>query len=184
MEKKRVGPFRTDPENRYAVHPEDVLRVDRLLLSNSPVALYHSREVLRADIAALESYGYRCPAFECGEWECEAEMHRTFAARLEFPDYYGHNLDALDECMGDLDVPEVGGLAVVLWGFDGFLRRFPRAWHILDIIAHASWHHLLYGRLLLGLVQSDDARLSPEPVGARPVMWNPREWLNKDRGLA
>jgi hypothetical protein len=36
-------------------------------------------------------------------------MHRAFAARLEFPRYYGYNLDALNACLIDLDIPETGG---------------------------------------------------------------------------
>ena len=36
---------------------------------------------------------------------------------------------------------------------------------------------------LLTLAQSDDPRIEFEPVGAHPVIWNPREWLDKNRGL-
>ncbi|WP_020469670.1 barstar family protein [Zavarzinella formosa] len=167
-----MSSFRTDPTNPHCVHPDDVLRMDRLLLLNSPVALYGPSERLRRHIAALESYGYRCPAFDCGEWASEADMHRALATGLEFPAYYGHNLDALNDCLGDLDVPEAGGVALVLWRFDRFARLLAvRTWDVLDVIASASWVHRLYGRRLLGLIQSDDPDLHFPPVGARPVMW-------------
>ena len=167
-----MNSFRTDPANRHCVHPDDVLRVDRQVLLNGPIALYGPTERLRRHIAALESYGYRCPAFDCGEWASEADMHRAFAARLEFPEHYGHNLDALDDCLGDIDIPEVGGVALVLWRFNHFARlSAERAWQVLDVIASASWVHRLYGRHLLGLVQSDDPELHFAPVGARPVVW-------------
>lgn len=175
--------FRLDSNDPCAAHPDNVARVDWLLLQNGPVSLYHSRQLLQEDVAVLQSYGYRCPAFECASWDSELAMHRAVAAELAFPDYYGENLDALNECMSCLDIPEAGGLALVLWGFDKFLHQFPRAWHVLDIIAHASWGHLLFGRRLLGLVQSDDPSLAVEPVGAKGVTWNPREWFDKDRGL-
>ncbi len=163
--------FRLDPNNRHAVHPADVLRVDRQLLLNGPIALYDDRDRLRQHIEALESYGYCCPAFECSAWDTVAAMHGALADGLSFPDYYGHNLDALNDCMGDLDIPEVGGTALVLWRFDGFARRFPEvAWQVLDVIAGTSWFHLQYGRRLLGLVQSDDRELRFAPVGARPVI--------------
>ncbi|WP_081471832.1 barstar family protein [Gemmata obscuriglobus] len=169
---KRVGSFRTDPANPHCVHPDDVLRVDRQVLLNGPVALYGPAERLRRHVAALESYGYRCPAFDCGEWASEADMHREVAARLEFPGYYGRNLNALNDCLGDIDIPEAGGVALVLWRFDQFARRpGVRAWDVLDVIANASWVHRLYGRRLLGLVQSDDPELHFASVGARPVMW-------------
>jgi RNAse (barnase) inhibitor barstar len=167
-----MGNFRTDPANPHCVHPDDVLRVDRQLLQVGPVALYGPPERLRRHIAALESDGYRCPAFDCGEWESEAAMHRDLSARLQFPGYYGHNLNALNDCLGDLDIPEAGGVALVLWRFDRFARlSAERAWHVLEVIATASWQHRLYGRSLLGLVQSDDPQLQFAPVGARPVMW-------------
>ncbi|MDY3551298.1 barstar family protein [Gemmata sp. JC717] len=167
-----MASFRTDPTNLHSVHPDDVLRVDRQVLLNGPVALYGPPERLRQHVAALESYGYRCPAFDCGRWASEADMHRAFAAGLEFPSYYGRNLNALNDCLRDIDIPEKSVVAVVLWRFDRF-ARLPgvRAWDVLDVIAHASWLHSLYARRLLVLVQSDDPKLRFPPVGARPVMW-------------
>ena len=88
------------------------------MLLVGPVALYGSPERLRGHIEALESYGYRCPAFDCSGWESEAAMHRAFQAGLRFPEYYGHNLDALNDCLADLDIPDPGGVALVLWRFD------------------------------------------------------------------
>jgi len=29
-------------------------------------------------------------------------MHRALALALHFPDYYGNNLDALEECLGEV----------------------------------------------------------------------------------
>ena len=164
--------FRTDPANPHFVHPDDLLRVDRQLLLVGPVAKFRLPERLRQHVAALQSYGYHCPAFDCGEWSSEADMHRSLAERLGFPADYGRNLDALEDRLVDLDVPEAGGVALVLWQFDRFARRpSVRAWDVLDLIASASWVHGLYGRRLLGLVQSDDPDLHVAPVGARPVMW-------------
>ncbi len=68
--------------------------------------------------------------------------------------------------------------------YDYVARQMPDvAWRVLDIIASQARYFLLFGRRLLALVQSDDPRLHFKPVGACPVDWNGREWLNKDRGL-
>jgi hypothetical protein len=165
--------FRTDPHNRHCVHPDDILRVDRQILLAGPVALYGSPERLQKHVGALQSYGYRCPALQCAEWESEIAMHRAFAVGLKFPGWYGKgNLNALEDCLSSLETPEAGGVTLVLWQFDQFARRLPaRAWQVLDVIARAAWCHQLYGRRLLGLVQSDDPELQFAPVGARPVMW-------------
>ena len=36
---------------------------------------------------------------DCAEIQSPAQLHEILAARLEFPDYYGKNLDALFDCL-------------------------------------------------------------------------------------
>jgi hypothetical protein len=73
---------------------------------------------------------------------------------------------------------------VVLERFDQLYSRTPEwAWTFLDIFASQSRRHLLFGERLLVLLQSDDPRLLVRPVGACPVGWNRREWLDSSRGL-
>ena len=33
------------------------------------------------------------------------DAHEVLAAKLDFPDYYGANLDALEDCLGDICEP-------------------------------------------------------------------------------
>ena len=134
-----MGGFRTDPDHPHCVHPDDVLRVDRQVLLGGPVALSGPPDRLRQHVEALQSYGCRCPAFDCSKRVSEAAMHSAFAAELDFPGYYGHNLDALNDCLGELDIPRASGVALVLWHFDRFARLFAEgAWHVLDVIADAA----------------------------------------------
>lgn len=159
-------------------------RLDLKLLQNSPVALYFRPEVLSEDMTWLRREGYQVDEFDCTKWHAESDFHPDVAARLDFPDYYGGNLDAFNDCIGDIEIPSAGGRAIVFRRFDLFAQKEPRvAQIILDIMASASWHSLLFGRRLLTLAQSDDPRITFEGVGAHPVVWNPREWLNKNRGL-
>ena len=39
------------------------------------------------------------------ELESLADVHALLAEELDFPDYYGANLDALEECLGDVRRP-------------------------------------------------------------------------------
>ena len=159
-------------------------RSDWKLLQNSPIALYYRAEILTEDLAWLRTQSYVVDEFDCCGWGSEAHFHTDLARRLAFPDYYGCNLNALKDFMGDIDVPDSGGRAVVLRRFDTFAQRESAiAYHILDITALTAWRFLLIGRRLLILVQSDDTRIVFDVVGAHPVIWNPREWLNKNRGL-
>lgn len=117
-------------------------------------------------------------------------MHRELAAALDFPDYYGHNVDALNDCMGDVAAGDYGapadatGLVLVLTNFDTFAASHgPTAQALLDIFASQARNAALFGHRMICLVQSDDPKLSFEPVGATEVVWNDAEWLNAKRGL-
>jgi RNAse (barnase) inhibitor barstar len=159
-------------------------RLDLRLLQSRPVALYYRPGLLDEDLARLRSEGYTTDEFDCSKWHTEADFHADVAVRLAFPDYYGRNLNAFNDCIKDIEVPDSGGRAIVLRRFDSFTSCEPRvAQDILDILALASWYCLLFGRRLLTLAQSDDPRILFDPVGAHPVLWNPREWLDKNRGI-
>ncbi len=60
---------------------------------------------------------------------------------------------------------------------DALYARLPRrCWAILDVVAANSRRFMLTGQRLLALVQSDDASLVINDVGACPVMVNPAEF--------
>ncbi len=40
------------------------------------------------------------------------EIHEYIAEKMAFPDYYGHNLDALYDCLTDITEPTAVGLAI------------------------------------------------------------------------
>lgn len=39
------------------------------------------------------------------ELETAAQAHEMLAKELDFPEYYGKNLDALEDCLGDIHTP-------------------------------------------------------------------------------
>lgn len=48
----------------------------------------------------------------------------TISNGLDFPDYYGRNVNALSDCLSDLNVPDEGGLIIVFKRYDLFTERF------------------------------------------------------------
>jgi RNAse (barnase) inhibitor barstar len=79
----------------------------------------------------VEHAGWRFGYVDGWGTETEAELHTLLAAALTFPDYYGANLDALWDCLSDLDRP-----TVLLWDGWGPLaravpERFPRILRVL-----------------------------------------------------
>jgi RNAse (barnase) inhibitor barstar len=174
--KERKGPAEAD---RFA--PD---RLDIQLLQSSAVILYHKQSVLAQDLSWLQQAGYRSYALDAAAWKSPADFHTAAKRELVLPDHYSGNLASWIDCLGDLDVPRDGGVVVQLRHFDAFARAEPRFAHtLLDSIESASRRFLLMERRLLALVQSDDPRIRFERIGAAPVNWNPREWLDADRGL-
>ena len=41
----------------------------------------------------------------CAGMETKQQFHAAIAQALSFPDWYGHNLDALYDCLTDMDMP-------------------------------------------------------------------------------
>jgi hypothetical protein len=84
---------------------------------------------------------------------------------------------------GDYGVPgDAEGVAFTFTRYDVFAGACPRQAHVvLDIVADHARQAAVHGGRLLCLVQSDDPDLRLEPVGAQPVLWNRREWLDSAR---
>ena len=163
--------------------PEDFQRLDWVLLQNGAITLYFRPQVLAADVDWLKDHNYRVDTFDCSLWADQSVMHEALSSRLEFPGYYGSNLDALNDCIGDIEIPDESGRVLVFNKYDSFAAKFPHvAWSVLDIMETNSRLLLLFGKRLIILVQSDDPRISFEPVGGRAVSWNRSEWLNRSRG--
>lgn len=167
-------------------------RLDWKILCDGSIALYWRREFLDEDIHWLRQQNYQVFSFDCERWASREEMHADFQRALKFPDYYGKNLDALNDCLRDLSVPDAGGIGLALTRFDAYAKGpgaeilgsgRPEAEIVLDILAGVSRYFLLTGRRFLTLTQTDDPRVRFDNLGGVATIWNRREWLNKNRGL-
>lgn len=157
---------------------------------NSPVTMFHRLDVLAETLTWLRSHRYEIVELDASTWVSEAGMLGDMARRLDFPDYFGHNADALDDCLGDVASGEYGwdvsatGLVVLLRRFDAYVRTNHRsAQKLLDILSRNARKGLLIGNRLLCVVQTDDPQSSFEPVGAMSVDWNDAERLDSSRGV-
>ena len=66
---------------------------------------------------------------DCGGIATKQELHEHIAEALDFPDWYGHNLDALMDCLTDLDDTTITLTGCDRVGFDadGFWETFEDA---------------------------------------------------------
>ena len=61
-----------------------------------------------------------------------ADIHRILAEELEFPEWYGGNLDALHDCLTELADVE---LVLIGWPDEGYLAR------VRSVIVSAVWEN-------------------------------------------
>lgn len=163
----------------WLTHP-----LDWEILRHSPIAMYHRPEIMQEDVAWFAQAGYDIREFDCAAWASEDDLHKDLATKLKLPDYYGHNLDAFDECIHDVEIKDESGLLIVFRRYDAFAERAPKAAHaILDTIACGSRWYSLLGLRLIAMVQSDDPTIRFDSLGALGAQWNRKERLNKNRGL-
>src|SRR5262249_41373821 len=138
--------------------------------------------ILSEDIDELRRLGYAMDELDAGAWKSPTDLHSAFARTLDFPEWYGANLDALNDCLSYLAVNAHSGRAIVIHNFESLAKiDSDLPWNIADIVESASRRHLLFGRRLLLLLHVADGSFELPTVGARPVMWNPREWLRSNR---
>ena len=157
---------------------------DWQLLQNGPVALFHKPAVFDEAAGWLAEHGYRVASYDAGTWAGKEDCLLEILRGLGFPPSPHPNLNAFNDYLSQLEIPDAGGVAIAFHRYDSFARQGRHtAQQILDIIADNARGFLLRGRRLLALVQSDDPELDIEPVGASPVSWNPKEWLRSDRGV-
>ena len=166
----------------------DANRLDFRLMVNGFVTLFWRTELFGEATTWMRRHGYTVVMLDATNWTSDDDLHRDIAAALDFPDYYGRNLDALNDCMRDVAdyaygaTREATGLVLAFAGYDAFARRCPRtAYAVLDIMADRGRCAMLTGHRIPCLVQSNNPTISFESVGATPVMWNHAEWLDAKR---
>ncbi|HEX6049890.1 MAG TPA: barstar family protein [Gemmatimonadaceae bacterium] len=163
---------------------EDRERLDWQLFQNGGVVLYHKHQVLAEDAAWLVRAGYELRELDAYGWANVAAFHEDVKRVFAFPAHYTNNLASLVDALAELEIPIGGAVVVQMRRYDRFVKVDAHlAWAVLDALETTSRRLLLTGRRLLSLVQSDDPRIKFERVGAMPVNWNPREWLDSDRGV-
>lgn len=157
---------------------------DGQILQVGSICKFYRLEVLEQSIKWFIENRYIVYRFNCTNWVTQEAFHDDIRDGLSFPNYYGRNANAFRDCLSDLAVPDEGGIIIVLQRYDLFTERFLEySQYILDILEDISRYFLLMGKRFITLIQSNNPSISYNDVGGRSVWWNPKEWLDKNRGL-
>lgn len=155
--------------------------LDWLIVRNGPILKYFSQEILEKDITELEKMRYQVIELSMADLT-DDNVHKKIQESLDFPDYYGCNMEAFEDCLNDKFNKKYKGLVIVLHHFDTFYSQNKDfSYALMDGIASVAWSWLLAGQKLIGLVQSDDPDLVIDKIGGFKPGWNGEEWLDGDR---
>jgi hypothetical protein len=169
------------------INETDFQRADWPLISEGAVTLFWRTAVLNDVKDELRRLHYRVVEVSCATVD---EFISDLSAGLNWMEQFGYapwtgNLNALNDGLRDPSFGPANCLALCFEGFhriDAEDRDLAQA--VLDLIESQSRNHLLLGRRLLALVQTDQASFFTPELGGRKARWNGREWLNSARGLA
>ena len=153
-------------------------RLDWIILKKGWISLYWKESILKKDLKWFENENYNIVEFDFRSWANDAKMHEQLKIKLNFPDYYGGNFDALNDCLTCFQINGIGQVVV----FNHLDSIDSDAIHtLLDIFADNSRRHMLFGERFFVLAQVDNPKFKIDPVGATAVSWNEQEWLVSNR---
>ncbi|MEX0968596.1 MAG: barstar family protein [Bacteroidia bacterium] len=157
------------------------IELDLQILQNGAISMYHDQIILDKDLNELKKLDYQIADFNTSTWT-PTTAHQELKNGLDFPAYYGENLDALNDCLGDLNPTDQKGLVIVFRHFDN-IATTDKEWceGLLDVITEQSRQWLLTNKRLIGLIQSDDPDLSFSKLGGLNPTWNGEEWIDDKR---
>ncbi|MEO6355179.1 MAG: barstar family protein [Ferruginibacter sp.] len=161
-------------------NPDEWQRLDWQILQNGWTSLYWQEYILNNDLDWFKKEEYNIIDFDCTKWTDTNQVHKDLKKQLDFPDYYGENLSALNDCLSDVEINEPG-LVIVFRHFHIVHKDIAHS--LLDIFARNSRLHNLFGKRLLTLVQVDNPNYQIDPIGSSSVVWNGTEWLDSKRIL-
>ena len=106
----------------FTNNPDDWQRLDWHILRYGGIALYWRKEYLTDDVRWFASQNYDMYEVDCARWLSEHETYADIGRVLRFSEWWGpswgHNSDALDDCLTDLPIRDDGGVGLVLSRFN------------------------------------------------------------------
>jgi RNAse (barnase) inhibitor barstar len=162
--------------------------IDWFLIRDRVVTLFWRERLLDDALEELRAMGYKVVDVDAAGSADDQAFLVAIGTALDFPDYYGKNLDALNDCLRDVATFDYGsdlnstGTVVAFRHYDRIVATdAKRAEAVLDIFTDRARDGLLIGHRMMVLVQSDDPELSFGPLGGQSAGWNQNEWMNITR---
>ena len=151
------------------------------LVRDGCINLFYKTEVYLNTIEKLKNESIDIYVFDAIDWNKEENFYSSFSKGMNFPDYFGNNLDAINDCLGDLINKNI---AICISNYENFMIKCQKQANILPkIILTNCWEAILQENVMLMLIQTNNGSISFNDIKEFPPKWNQKEWLNKNHGL-
>lgn len=148
-------------------HINNCARLDWRILINGSFSLYYDKYILEKDVKWLNNNSYRIHVFDFNFIKNMEDFHETVKVKLGFPEYYGKNFPALNDCLlHDLEIDEIGGTVIVFTNFDEFYKKIDDAHEILECLDLASRRRIVFGDRLIVLIHISNKETKIRGVGS------------------
>ena len=165
---------------------DELERPDWPLLQNGAINLYWSHERYENATVSLKKLGYHIIKLRFDNFE---QFKNDISTALKWKQQFGYfpwneSLDALNDGFREEPFNTADNTAFCIERFHACVSydRFM-ATTLLDILERTSRNHLLFGKRLIGLIQTDDPEFDCSGLGGATAHWNEAEWLDANRGL-
>lgn len=88
--------------------------------------------------AAAHAAGHALFRLDLAHVASKSTLLDTFAQALAFPEHFGHNWDALADCLADLAWHPAKGYVLVLEHSDAYARAHRQDWHTLVSVLESA----------------------------------------------
>jgi RNAse (barnase) inhibitor barstar len=100
----------------------------------TPGVYYLDRQIAPAELEKLVTDGAIVSYFDGNLITDVKSLFIQFEKVLAFPDYFGHNWDAVADCLTDLNFSPTEIYILIFKGFNNFADRYPQEWQTLQDI--------------------------------------------------
>ncbi len=151
------------------------------LLEDSAVKFFYKTEIFQKYIQSILNEGITVFSFDAEKWTSVDIFYSELSGKMNFPHYFGKNLDALNDCLSEMCGEK---FAICILNYEFFWNTYPReAKILLELIQSNCWHSLKIDSVMLALIQVNIPDFIPPKLEIFSAYWNKMEWSNKSRGL-
>jgi RNAse (barnase) inhibitor barstar len=129
--------------------------------------MYRIDDAARQRVRAGDVFppGWAVAILDGAEAGTRAGFFTAIARELRFPDYFGHNWDAVYDCLTDFNWLPAAGYGIVLDGYGALATAQPEQWQIaLKVLGEASAFWQATNRPMVVLLYGPEADAPDVPI--------------------